>query len=674
MKPTEGVAAGKTILVVEDEETIGESVAAIIRSEGGTPVRVHDGEAAYGIFLRNRPDLCLIDILLPGLNGLELTRRIKKKAAGKPVPVVLVSAVYREPEDIEYNRRSCGADDYLAKPFTGEALVAVLKRHLGGGDARSRAGLAESGDHGGVRHELNIPLQGSLQNVEFAEILVRLFLSKLTGTLAIQTGSIRREIYVIEGRPVFARANTLAESLGTLLIRKGLADLQQINEILKNRSGNRTMGQQLIEAGIISTEDLMATLSEQVRERIMTCFGIGEGKYSFDEGTDFVDHIQVYRQNPIELIRFGIERNLQVNQLAEKLQNAVDKYVVRTEHFDLLSRYFPLSEVDEQFVAQLDGKKTLTQALQSRILDVTKALQLVWSLRLASLIEFSGMPIPSESRPQVRLPAASSPELRVRPQVPAHRAPKNKPSIEPGELRRLVIDKYLTLGKANSYQLLGIDRSASDAEIDAQADALLELFALETTEVLSAEDRVKANEVYSAILMAQRTLVDPKERISYDESLSRVDSLVGVTSEYRLNRGALAYGAAKRLIEAGKLSAALEHLQTAASHNPEDPNMVADLVWVEYQLNLTAEQAALSLAKLNEVLSKAPQNTRILYYLGVLEAEVGDLDTGLQHLRNVLAKNPNHEEAQKRLAEFAPPSVDDFDETGSAWSKLFGDT
>lgn len=133
------VSAPPTVLVIEDEQTIAQAVAARLRSEGFAVEVATDGEAGVEAHHRLRPDLVVLDLMLPGLDGLEVCRRIQRD---HPVPVLVLTA--RDTEDDLVTGLAAGADDYLTKPFSGRELVARIRALLRRAD-RAAAGSTATG-------------------------------------------------------------------------------------------------------------------------------------------------------------------------------------------------------------------------------------------------------------------------------------------------------------------------------------------------------------------------------------------------------------------------------------------------------------------------------------------------------------------------------------------------
>jgi DNA-binding response OmpR family regulator len=135
------------VLVVEDERTIAEAIAARLDAEGFAVEQVHDGLAALERAAVWNPELVVLDVMLPGLDGHEVCRRLQ---AERPVPVLMLTA--RDDETDLLVGLGIGADDYMTKPFSMRELVARIRVLLRRVDrARSAASPAAVVDVNGLR-------------------------------------------------------------------------------------------------------------------------------------------------------------------------------------------------------------------------------------------------------------------------------------------------------------------------------------------------------------------------------------------------------------------------------------------------------------------------------------------------------------------------------------------
>ena len=113
------------VLVVDDDPALAEMLGIVLRGEGLEPTFVGDGDAALGAFRRERPDLVLLDLMLPGTDGIEVCRQIRAESG---VPIVMLTA-RGDTLDVVLGLES-GADDYVVKPFKPKELVARLRARL----------------------------------------------------------------------------------------------------------------------------------------------------------------------------------------------------------------------------------------------------------------------------------------------------------------------------------------------------------------------------------------------------------------------------------------------------------------------------------------------------------------------------------------------------------------
>jgi DNA-binding response OmpR family regulator len=129
------------VLVVEDEPSIAEAVVSRLRSEGFDAHSESDGLRAVEVCRDLRPDLVVLDLMLPGIDGLEVCRRIQ---ADRRVPVVMLTA--RDDETDLVIGLSVGADDYVTKPFSPRELVARIRAVLRRAEEASTGEVLRHGD------------------------------------------------------------------------------------------------------------------------------------------------------------------------------------------------------------------------------------------------------------------------------------------------------------------------------------------------------------------------------------------------------------------------------------------------------------------------------------------------------------------------------------------------
>ena len=164
----------RTILVVEDEPTLRETLADALEADGFRVVRAADGREALTQFRGERPDLVLLDLMLPELSGIEVTRIIRAESG---VPIVMLTA-----KDAELDKvvgLELGADDYVTKPYSPRELVARIRAVLRrGNEVELTPATLEAGPVRMDVERLVVTVDGSeqrlpLKEFELLEVLLR---------------------------------------------------------------------------------------------------------------------------------------------------------------------------------------------------------------------------------------------------------------------------------------------------------------------------------------------------------------------------------------------------------------------------------------------------------------------------------------------------------------------
>ena len=117
---------GKTILIVEDEQNIVDILSFNLSREGYDTLEAYDGATGLQLALEQNPDLILLDLMLPGMDGFDVCRKIRE--AGSAVPILMLTA--REEEADKVLGLELGADDYITKPFAMRELMARVKANI----------------------------------------------------------------------------------------------------------------------------------------------------------------------------------------------------------------------------------------------------------------------------------------------------------------------------------------------------------------------------------------------------------------------------------------------------------------------------------------------------------------------------------------------------------------
>ena len=207
------------ILVVDDEEDILELVRYNLAREGYTVVCAASGEAALKTAASDPVDLIILDLMLPGIDGLEVARRLRQNSGTKETPIVMLTAKGEEADIV--TGLELGADDYVTKPFSPRILIARVKAVI-----RRRSGITEAecevltirelSIHIGRRH---VTAKGRSLDLTYTEFQVLHFLASRPGWVFTRSqivDAVRGDDYPVTDRSVDVQIVGLRKKLGPL--------------------------------------------------------------------------------------------------------------------------------------------------------------------------------------------------------------------------------------------------------------------------------------------------------------------------------------------------------------------------------------------------------------------------------------------------------------------------
>lgn len=122
------MASGKTVLVVDDERDLAELVAFNLQKEGYLPVIAHNGRDALTAIAKQIPDLAILDVMMPEIDGIKLASRLRADKATAALPIIMLTAKGEEVDELI--GLQVGADDYIPKPFSMKILMARVSALL----------------------------------------------------------------------------------------------------------------------------------------------------------------------------------------------------------------------------------------------------------------------------------------------------------------------------------------------------------------------------------------------------------------------------------------------------------------------------------------------------------------------------------------------------------------
>jgi two-component system alkaline phosphatase synthesis response regulator PhoP len=177
-----GSSRSLKILIVDDEKDIVDLVAYNLEKEGYETLKALDGEKALQLVRTKTPDLVVLDLMLPGILGLEVCKRIRKDPQTAAIPIIMLTAKGEEIDKIL--GLEVGADDYVTKPFSVKELQARIKAVLRRSEARRAADRAELFEFKGLSIDFRsyeVTVDGKRVDLSPTEFRLLKFLSRNPG-------------------------------------------------------------------------------------------------------------------------------------------------------------------------------------------------------------------------------------------------------------------------------------------------------------------------------------------------------------------------------------------------------------------------------------------------------------------------------------------------------------
>lgn len=220
------------VLIVEDEAAIGELIRFHVEREGLSARLVQSGKVALDAVKESTPDLIVLDLMLPDLDGLEVCRRLKQRSETRSIPILMVSAKGEESDIVA--GIELGADDYVTKPFSPKVLIARLKNILRRNDVNTEVPTDAEGRLTLGDGALVIDTDRHVVTVEGRPVDLTLTEFGMLHYLAARPGFVRTRdqiIAAVHGKSTVLSSRTV--DVHVTALRRKLGDLSRVIETVR---------------------------------------------------------------------------------------------------------------------------------------------------------------------------------------------------------------------------------------------------------------------------------------------------------------------------------------------------------------------------------------------------------------------------------------------------------
>jgi CheY-like chemotaxis protein len=604
----------RLILIVDDDPDIRRFIAESLRLHGYAVRSFATAEDALPELENHDFDLALLDILLPGANGLQLCRTLKSLPGTSGLPVIMMTAFYKQTDQISETCNEYGAADCLLKPFSLKTLHEKIDALIG------EPAIAAGAER--------LSIGGQIAETGFARILHNLYSLRATGLLHLENRDVKKVIYIRDGNPIFVRSNLVREFLGQVILRSGQldqAELERSAEVARGK-GQRH-GTAMLEMGLLTPQQLDDSLCSQAREKLLEIFSWPDGSYRFIQARDFKQGVTSINLSTASLILQGFREYAGRDQLLRILEPHYDHYLRPAEPPPCHIQEFELSAGEQRILDSCRGQSTLREVLKRHTLSRREAEPLLASL-LCTEVLLAG----------------------TEPAAAAGRCGFGE-AEDPGSRRHKFLKDFAWMMEQDYFTLLGVSEFDSREEVRRAYHALAKAYHpdrfFEQDGLLDLQDQV--NRLFQRISDAHETLSNVSSRARYiRERQGRVSS--SPTSLDTVLEAETAFQRGKVFFKARKYADAQQAFSAALELNPNEAEYLTYRAWAAYKAAPRAEEAGIGSRKdLVRAAELDPRLSLAHLYLGLLCKDEGNLKEAQRRFERAVQCDPNCTEALREL-------------------------
>ncbi len=604
----------KNILIIDDDRELRDFLQQALSAAGFQVETTDRGAIGLRKLLTEDFKLALIDINMPEISGPNICRALRKHDKTRDLAVVMVTATFHSPEQIDAAKQDYGADDFLLKPFNGTDLQNLLEKVFSQDEP-----VKETTPK--VQHlsDYTIPLQ-----------LQQLYREKATGLLHLQRGEAKKVIYIMDGYPIFTRSNVLNECLGRMLVKEGVITQVDCDQsVEKSKESGRLQGTVLIEMGLLTPQEVQAALIRQVTDKLLSTFAWRTGTYQFVPGKNFKKSLTTIKLTPAALIMQGIERHWTPKQLDDFLYPFGEDYLKRASNPQYRFQDIELSKRGAAILKSCLGRKTLNDLLQQHPLARREVQKVLAALMISEMLERST--VPEEG-------------------VTDDGSGDNGTEIIDEKLRHKILDDYKRIMDADYFEALGIGRQCGPGEARRSYYRLAKEYHPDRFlgSGLSSEMSSKIREMFQYITQAYSVLSDPDTCSTYlDELVSGPKKSIDIN---QVIEAETSYQEGRALLKVRRYSAAAKVLQRAIELSPQESEYMTYFAWALFKS--APEQQAIQNQAMEVLLASREINPGFdltHLYLGYVYLSLNKERQGEKSFEMAVQANPNCTEALREL-------------------------
>ena len=487
------------VLIVEDDSHSGGQLSDLFEFQNYEVGLFSTGQGVAEAVASQQFDVAIIDLVLPGIGGVDLVRQIRKSPAGKTLPVFMISAVYREPRMFERELRELGVVEFLPKPFAPIDLGRKVDALLNSGKTLDESAARVTRTGSWRLEELQEVLgegptqlgsQVGFDRRSLLDTFVDIFRRHAVGCLVLHREEVRREIYFLNGYPVAATSHRESESLGHFVRQMGLVDAASLENVERAALLEGTsLREMLLSRGLVRERKLRRAERARLEHIVINTFDWSTGTSEFVTGEALLKDLSINEVNPVTCLAKAVRKYFTSAELRPALESRMGHVLSPGPRYGNLVSYLPLPEGLNGLLDEINAGVSI-RSLFNRFGAETDAL--VWALWLMLNL---GVVNAEESTTEVET------EWR-------------------GELSAALQQGADSLD-SDYYAFLGVERDVVFHELEA-ARTRLEIRYRQRSGDPRVDERLQ--QLQDRLHVCFSTLSDPAERQRYDQRLAALET------------------------------------------------------------------------------------------------------------------------------------------------------
>jgi DNA-binding response OmpR family regulator/tetratricopeptide (TPR) repeat protein len=663
------------ILIIDDNEILASIIKEFLQKKGMDAEIALDGVTGLQYFSASAYDLLLVDLRLPELNGDDVCRNIRTMDGGRTIPIIMMSGIVKDPNEIAKLRAELSLLGFLTKPFAAEAMFTQITSALEARPASPEAGTpvptlpATPGWESAQK--LPSPIRGSLDRTPFEQVLLYLMFKRGTGFLTVSREGQSRRFSFIDGGAVELEVPPSDDDFGNYLARKNLvnaAELQEYEE--RRRSGSPDPRDLFIKMGCLTLARFLEENRNFLHDQMIDCFSWKSGAARFEWGPTIVRAVPAAVAFMPAIFYQGFRTHLPPSRISDFLREKGNLYVSKTPEFFEYQNHLADEIPGTELFDLINGVSTCSGIVSS--FDSDEIAVVLYTLDYLKLLAYH----PTAKRSDVAPPF---PVRERRPKQPAREA-KTFEDIgsELSEIAEVIDNLEILAGPEaaapaaddaggtaaleedlkqqweaikdkNYYEMFGMTaKTFSFEKLKNAYFALTKTYGPEKFFTSSGEVMELAEEFLSRISNAYTTLSDVVSKENYDELLA---SVAPSGAEEKKFYEQVQFQSAKVLMEKGQYDSAEKTFTTCINLNPDRVEYQAYLAVAMYHNPANRDNPA-AIKKAKELVNKALQWEKlpIAYALkGQMLLDEGLVNLAESEFNKALRLNPQNKTALKGL-------------------------